>query len=304
MKNKSELIKVYVGLLFAMFFWGLSFVGTKYALLVLHPISLVLIRLFISVVFLLILGYSFNLLDKIKPGHGKWFLILGFFEPFLYFMGETYGLKLVSPTIGSIIISTIPLFVPWGAFIFFKEKIYWKNFLGILISVIGVILTMLNKNMEFTASWTGVGLVMIAVVSAIVYTLLIRYIAQDYSALSIITYQNIIGIPMFIPFFIIYEFKEFTFASIDNNLWMVLFLLGIFPSSLSYLFYTYSVKKIGVSKTSVFVNLIPIITAIASYILFNEEFSLMKLFGIMTVIAGLYLSQSASKENNATSPSI
>ncbi len=291
MKNMSVLFKVYAGLLLAMFFWGLSFVGTKYALSSLNPISLVLIRLLISVTFLLIVGQWLGLLDKIQPKHWKWFIVLGFFEPFLYFMGETYGLQLVSPTIGSIIISTIPLFVPFGAYVCFREKIYWKNFAGTIISVLGVFLTMLNKNMEFTASWLGVALVMVAVVSAIAYTLLIRYIARDYTALSIITYQNLIGIPMFIPFFLWFELPRFSFAFIQSDLWVVLILLGIFPSSLSYLFYTYSVKEIGVSKTSVFVNLIPIITAIASYFILGEEITYVKIIGIATVITGLYLSQ-------------
>jgi len=287
----SNILKVYVGLFLAMLFWGFSFIATKYLLNVLKPISLVLIRLIISVIFLLILGKVFKLLDKIKPHHWKWFIILAFFEPFLYFVGETYGLKYVSATIGAIIISTIPLFVPWGAWIFFKEKIYWKNFLGIVISIFGVILTLLNKNMEFSASLLGIALVFIAVVSAISYTLIIRFFSKEYSALSIITYQNILGIPMFIPFFFYFDYQNLSFDLIKFDLWIILLWLGIFPSSLSYLFYTYSVQNIGVSKTSVFVNLIPVVTAVASYFLLKEEFTSVKFIGILVVMLGLYNSQ-------------
>lgn len=291
------LLKVYIGLLLATIFWGFSFIATKYSLAVLNPITLVLIRLIISSFFLLILGKALNLLDKIKPHHWKWFIILAFFEPFLYFVGETYGLKYVSPTIGSIIISTIPLFVPWGALLFFKEKVYWKNFLGIVISVIGVFLTLLNKNMEFDTSIFGVGLIFIAVISAVAYTLIIRFFSKEYSALSIITYQNILGIPLFIPFFMYLDYPNFSISLIDSDLWLVLIWLGIFPSSLSYLFYTYSVQNIGVSKTSVFVNLIPIVTAIASYFILNEELTFIKLIGVLVVIMGLYISQLKQKSS-------
>lgn len=287
--------KVYIGLLLAMIFWGMSFIGTKYSLQTLQPISIVLIRLIISCSFLIILGKLLGELSKIKRKHFYWFIILAFFEPFLYFIGETYGLKYVTPTIGSILISTIPLFVPWGAWLFFRDKISIRNFLGIVISVIGVFFTMLNKDFQFTSSILGVSLVMVAVISAIAYTLIIRYIANDYSPLTIITYQNLLGIPFFIPLFFIIDFPTFSVASIDNNLWIVLLMLGIFPSSFSYMFYTYAVREIGVSRTSVFTNLIPIITAIASYFLFNEMLTFVKVMGVLIVILGLYIAQNTKQ---------
>ncbi len=292
----SLFFKVYGGLLLAMLFWGMSFIGTKYSLQTLQPISIVLIRLVISCSFLVLLGKLLGLLDKLKRKHIHWFIILAFFEPFLYFIGETYGLKYVSPTIGSILIATIPLFVPWGAWLFFKDKINIKNFLGIVISVVGVFFTMLNKDFQFTASLLGVSLVMVAVISAIAYTLIIRHIANDYSPLTIITYQNLLGIPFFIPLFFIVDFPSFSYATISNDLWIVLLLLGIFPSSFSYMFYTYAVREIGVSKTSVFTNLIPIITALASYFLFNETLTLVKILGILIVIIGLYIAQNAKQK--------
>jgi len=291
----SYFIKIYGGLLLAMIFWGMSFIGTKYSLNTLNPISIVLIRLIISCISLILLGKILKVLNPIKRTHLRWFIILAFFEPFLYFIGETYGLKYVSPTIGSILISTIPLFVPWGAWLFFKEKINIKNFIGIVISVIGVFFTMLNNNFEFTSSLFGVSLVLVAVISAIAYTLIIRHIANDYSALSIITYQNLLGIPFFIPLFFLFDFPTFNIESIHPTLWMVLLLLGIFPSSFSYMFYTYAVREIGVSRTSVFTNLIPIITALASYLLFNETLTFVKIIGIVIVIIGLYIAQKAQK---------
>lgn len=278
-----------------MLFWGLSFIGTKYSLQTLQPISIVLVRLIISCSFLIILGKLLGELNKIKRKHLHWFIILAFFEPFLYFIGETYGLKYVTPTIGSILISTIPLFVPWGAWLFFRDKINLKNFLGIVISVIGVFFTMLNKDFQFTSSILGVSLVMVAVISAIAYTLIIKYIANDYSPLTIITYQNLLGIPFFIPLFFIIDFPTFSIASIDNSLWIVLLMLGIFPSSFSYMFYTYAVREIGVSRTSVFTNLIPIITAIASYFLSNEMLTFVKVIGILIVILGLYIAQNTKQ---------
>ena len=55
------------------------------------------------------------------------FYLLSFFEPFCYFLGESYGMRYISSTLGSIIIATIPIFTPFLVFIFHKKKISWLN---------------------------------------------------------------------------------------------------------------------------------------------------------------------------------
>ncbi len=67
--------------------------------------------------------------------HLKWFILLGFFEPFLYFMGECYGMNLISPSLGAIIISLIPLIAPIPARYFFREKFSFSNYVGLFISL-------------------------------------------------------------------------------------------------------------------------------------------------------------------------
>jgi drug/metabolite transporter (DMT)-like permease len=188
------------------------------------------------------------------------------------------------------------LFVPFAAWCFFKEKISYFNIAGIVISIIGVLLTMLNKDLQFIASFKGLMLMSVAVISALAYTLIIRHLANDYSALNIITYQNLLGIPFFIPFFFMFDFSHVAFSVFTPDLGLVLLLMSLFPSSLSYMFYTYSIRKIGMSKTSVFTNLIPIITAISSFVLFNELLTSVKIIGIFIVIFGLFLSQYGKKE--------
>jgi len=51
------------------------------------------------------------------------------------------------------------------------------------------------------------------------------------------------------------------------------------------------VRKIGVTRTNVFVNLIPVFTAIFSWLLMNELITLLKWFGIAVVVFGLFVSQ-------------
>jgi drug/metabolite transporter (DMT)-like permease len=67
--------------------------------------------------------------------------------------------------------------------------------------------------------------------------------------------------------------------------------LAVFCSSLAFVFFTISTREIGISRTNVFSNLIPVFTAIFSFLILSEFFSLHKILGILLIVFGLYLSQ-------------
>ncbi len=275
-----------------MIFWGFSFVGTKISLDGnIQPITLVLIRLIVSSVFMLILTKSFGILQSIKKKDLKWFVLIAFFEPLCYFLCETYGLKLVTSTLGAVIISTIPLFVPWAAWLIFREKVSLFNLLGIVISIFGVLLIIFERNLSFNVSVLGIFLLFIAVFSAVGYTMVLRHIAKTYSPVTIITWQNIFGIVAFLPLFLIVDVQVFDVSLFSPKIIFIILCLGIFPSSLSYVFFTYAVKELGVNRSSVFTNLIPAITAIFAYFIMGEELPLLKIIGILIVIFALTISQ-------------
>jgi drug/metabolite transporter (DMT)-like permease len=52
-----------------------------------------------------------------------------------------------------------------------------------------------------------------------------------------------------------------------------------------------AVHKLGVSRTNVFSNTIPVFTAIFSYLILSELFNLNKILGMIIVITGVMLTQ-------------
>jgi drug/metabolite transporter (DMT)-like permease len=67
--------------------------------------------------------------------------------------------------------------------------------------------------------------------------------------------------------------------------------LGVFCSSLAYALWAYTFGKLGASRANVYSNLIPVFTAIFSYLLAIESLTANKIIGIVVVVAGLVLSQ-------------
>lgn len=256
------------------------------------PVSLVLMRLIISSIFLFVVTLSIGRLNKLHLKDLKHFLLVSFFQPFLYFMGESYGVSLVPSTVAAVIIATIPLFSPIGAYYFLNERISMMNFSGIVVSVLGVALVIFHQGFNLVDVKTlGVIFLFMAVIAALGYSLVIKKLTDRYNVFSIVAYHNLIGIFFFLPFFFILDFKEFVNTVPTWDVVIPLLNLGIFASTFAFVFFTYSIKHLGISRANIFTNGIPALTAVFAYFMLDEGLTLIKVLGICVVMAGLFLSQ-------------
>jgi drug/metabolite transporter (DMT)-like permease len=209
---------------------------------------------------------------------------------------------MVTAVAGSIIISTIPIFTPLFTHFISREYFGLWGAFGLVLSFAGVFLVVYSDGMG-TNSPLGILLMFGAVISAIIYGLLLKKISHHYSALTIVQYQNLIGLGYFLPFFIFMEGKDFLTANHTTAAIMTIFKLGIMSSALAFVFIAYAVRKIGLINSNIFANLIPVFTAIIAYFVLQESLPVMKILGIVIVICGLFISQIPQfrkKNSNAT----
>jgi len=278
-----------------MLFWGLSFIWSSVLLKYYEPVTIIFIRLIISSVFLFIIIYIFRQREKIAKKDYRLIFLSALFNPFLYFLCENYGLKFSTPTIASVIIATIPVFAPLVAWVTLREKLAPINFLGIFISFGGVILMLITRDLSLDADIRGVLFLFGAVLTALFYSVTLRKLTATYSALTIIAYQNLIGIALFFPLYLFFEAPAMTEVRLNSEIIISMLFLGILASSVSFVFFAHSVKLLGISKSNIYSNLIPVFTAVFSYILLSEPFSVRKITGILLVIGGVYLSERTKK---------
>jgi len=283
--------KIYGAIILAMVFWSVSFIWTKVAIESFRPVTLISLRLAIASVLLYLFAKFSGKFQKIRPHEFKWFVLLAFFEPFLYYLGETYGLTLVEPTPAAVIVSTIPLFAPVFAFLFLKEKIAISNVIGILISLVGVLLVVYQPRAGFSASAFGVALLFLAVFSAICYSAILRKISTHYSIINVIFYQSIIGLVFFIPTFLITDYSTIRQIKVTPDAVYSLIMLAVLCSVLAFVFFAWVVRQVGVTRTQVFVNLIPVFTALFSWLFMKSIISNMQWLGIAVAVTGLFISQ-------------
>jgi drug/metabolite transporter (DMT)-like permease len=290
-KSKSG---VYFLVILAMVFWGFTFVAFKFANVTFRPITIVFFRLTVSIFFLFGFAWLFKRLNRIKRKDQKWFLLMALVEPFFYFLGEAYGLTMVTATVGAVVISTIPLIVPFAAYYLFKERLTPMNYLGLAISFGGVLLVVLTRSGGLSADWKGILLMFVAVLSAVSYTMVVKILADDYTPITITAYQSLYGLIMFLPLFLIFEVPHLDFSNVNTHSLLAVGYLGVFGSGICFILITIGIRELGAARANIFGNLIPVVTAIVSFYLLKESMPLMKILGIVIVILGLFLSQISS----------
>lgn len=292
----KKAIGVYTGLFFTMLFWGLSFVWYKQVFIYYGPITTILLRLVISTLFLWIFAFALKEVKRINRKSFIKLMVTAFFQPFLYFFGESQGVNLVSSTLSSVIVATIPVFTAAAGILFLKEKLKPLNIIGFAVSLTGVFMLILDKNFTLDAPLQGLVFLFIAVIAAVGYSLMIRNLSLDHSPFMIVTYQNLFGIFYFLPFFLLWEYNDFLKVGFAGEAMVPLFQLAVFASTLAFIFFTYGIKHIGVAKASVFTNLIPVVTAISAFFIINEPLYFKELVGIFIVISGLFISQARPRK--------
>lgn len=291
-------------LFLAILFWGLSFVFTKSLLNELSPIAIIFFRMVISSALLVTVCSLFfrQSIRSIPKKDWIFILALSFFEPFLYFIFETYSLQMTDASIVSVIIATIPIFSVFLSVFYFKENLSLLNIIGVFVSVLGIVIMLFPEfsNTEFNKM--GVLMAFGAVLSSVGYSFFLRKLSDRYHPVFIVTCQNTIGVLLFLPLFLmVHNSSEMTFqisALAHPEILTNLLLLSIFCSAVAFIFYVQAMQKLGLGKANTFTNLIPVVTAVFSYFILNETFPSYKIVGTIVVIIGICLVQHTAKIKN------
>ncbi len=301
----------YIAVIIAMIIWAGSGIAVKAALEALAPLMLVLTRFTVGVLLMLFIGLIANrttasnsiLRLQMVEKQDIWLFVLGgIFQPFLYFILETYSYKLfATPTIAEAFLSTNPLIAPIFAFIFLREKVTLWNILGILVSTGGMLLLVLagSGSFELGSLW-AIPLSLITVCMAAAYSIILKKVPEKYSSLTIVFWVQLAGLLLF---YLVAGGKALVHP---DATWLVGNISGAAVGGVAYLaalssvaafvLFCYSVRYLGVTKANIFNNIRPVFTALLMLCLFGEQLPVWKWIGIGIIVLGLFICQKRGKK--------
>lgn len=294
----------YIAVLLSMLIWSASGIAVKEALVALSPMTMIVIRFTLAVLLMLVVGLCARKsemfrLQKVDKKDLPLFILGGIFQPFLYYILETFSYDaLSSPTIAEALLSTSPVLAPFFAAAILREHVTRYNILGIIVSTVGMLLLVLVGASDFSIGnpW-GIACAFAAVSAAVLYTIVLRRIPPKYNPLTVVFYVQLSALVLFYP---LCGFTDGVsgfahLAEVDTmQLWRSLAAVGYLAlgaSVVAFICFCYTVRVIGVTRTNAFNNVRPAFTAIWMLLFFGEQLPWAKWLGILLIIIGLFVCQ-------------
>lgn len=294
----------YIAVLLSMLIWSASGIAVKEALVALSPMTMIVIRFTLAVLLMLVVGLCARKsemfrLQKVDKKDLSLFILGGIFQPFLYYILETFSYDaLSSPTIAEALLSTSPVLAPFFAAAILREHVTRYNILGIIVSTVGMLLLVLVGASDFSIGnpW-GIACAFAAVSAAVLYTIVLRRIPPKYNPLTVVFYVQLSALVLFYPLCGFTDgISGFAhLAEVDTvQLWRSLAAVGYLAlgaSVVAFICFCYTVRVIGVTRTNAFNNVRPAFTAIWMLLFFGEQLPWAKWLGILLIIIGLFVCQ-------------
>ena len=292
MSNKNY--SAYLFLVLATFCWSGNFIVGKFATLYeIPPLTLNVFR-WISVWFILI-PFTYKEIFKNLPYIKKNWLVISFmgvitistFNSVVYFaLNYTQVINAV------LMLSAIPAATIVLSSLMKIEETNIFQLFGLVLSIIGIGSIISNGDIQKIISLDfnkGDMWMLVCVITWSLYSTLLKKNNFKFSQFTLIQLMVSVGILFLIPQFF-YEKSIGLELNLDKNFFLILIYVAIFPAIAAYYFWQKGIEIIGPNRASMFIQLMPLFSAVMAIIIFKEKFELYHFVGAIFILSGIYLS--------------
>ncbi|MGF6113267.1 DMT family transporter [Pseudomonas frederiksbergensis] len=293
--TKPSDMPVYLKLAAVTMVWGGTFVAGRFLTDSLSPLFAASLRFLLASVALLL----FVLLARVplvRPSLRQWLqlALLGYFGIFFYNLCFFYGLHYINASRASLIVALNPAVIGLASWLLFKERLSRAKVAGIAICIAGAGLVIVNRNPQLLAAnadaWIGDLLIFGCVLSWGVYSLFSKGLNQTLGPVQTVTYSILLGTAMlWLTSAVRGELSVEALLNLGPQQWLSLMYLGVLGSALAYIGYYDGIRKIGATRSGVFIALNPLTAVILGALLLGEQLTLTMCLGGGLILAGIYL---------------
>jgi len=290
----SKKYSAYTFLVLAALFWSGNFIVGKFATLYqIPPLTLNVFRWISVWIILMPFTYKeiYNNLPYIKK---NWFVIsfmgvitISTFNSVVYFaLNYTQIINAV------LMLAAIPAATIVLSSLMNIEKTNIFQILGLFLSIIGISSIISNGDIQKLTSLSfnkGDVWMLVCVITWALYSTLLKKNKFKFSQFSLIQLMVTAGIIFLIPQFF-YEKSIGLEVNFNKAFFLILFYVVIFPAIAAYYLWQKGIEIIGPNRATMFIQLMPLFSAVMAIIIFKEKFELYHFVGATFIVLGIYLS--------------
>ncbi|MDG2091495.1 MAG: DMT family transporter [Gammaproteobacteria bacterium] len=285
--------RAYGLLIFTTWCWGLNTIFSRLAVDEISPMQLVMFRWLGVIVILLVFARKYLIRDwPILRQHLLFLTIIGslgftVFNYLFYLAGHhTSALNI------GILQGSIPVFVLLCSLLVLRKGVTPVQAIGILITLVGVVIITSGGNwreLQALSINRGDLYIIIACFLYAVYSVALSR-RPKVSAISLFTVMSIAAWIFSLPL-LAFEVLQQGWQPPTYNGWLIAILVTILPSLVAQIFFIQSVALIGPNRAGVFINLVPVFSAIMAVIFLQEGFEQYHAYSLSLVLGGIALSE-------------
>ena len=297
MQNKNL---AYLLLVLAALFWAGNFIVGKFATLFeIPPLTLNVFRWLSVWIILIPFTYKeiYSNLPEIKK---NWFVIsfmgvitISTFNSVVYFaLNHTQVINAV------LVLAAIPAATIIFSSLMHIEKANIFQLIGLFLSIIGIGSIISNGDIQKILSLNfnkGDLWMLVCVITWSLYSTLLKKNKFKFSQFSLIQLMVSVGLLFLIPQ-LFYEKSIGLEVNFNKAFFTILFYVVIFPAIAAYYCWQKGVEIIGPNRASMFIQLMPLFSAVMAIIIFNEKFELYHFAGAIFIVSGIYLSNKKTND--------
>jgi drug/metabolite transporter (DMT)-like permease len=172
------------------------------------------------------------------------------------------------------------------------EKSNIFQIFGLILSIIGVGSIISNGDIQRIVSLSfnnGDLWMLVCVLSWALYSTLLKKNKFKLSQFSLIQIMVSVGVIFLIPQYF-YEQSIGLELNFNKAFFLILFYVVVFPAIVAYYCWQKGVEIIGPNRATMFIQLMPLFSAVMAIIIFKEKFELYHFVGATFIVSGIYLS--------------
>ena len=280
--------------------YGLSYLFTKRTADAASALALLGWR-FIVALAVMSLCVALGLVKIRLRGRRLWPLLhVALFCPCLYFIGETVGIRETTVTESGVFLACVPALSLLASTVILKKKPAKRQIIGILVTFLGVMTTVVAVGLSSSLSPVGYAALMLAVVAYALYSVFVD-LAADYTGAEI-TYVMLCSGAAFYGLLALGEAAAhgalselLTLPARSGTFLAAVLYQGIGCSVAAFFLSNAAIAKIGVNKTSSFIGVSTIVSILAGALALGEPLHIGQIVGAAVIVAGVYTANRAQK---------
>ena len=295
--------KTYIMMTFAALCWAGAFIAGKIAMAELPVFTVAFFRFLIATAIVFPMMIMREPDWKIGKESLPRLLTLGLVGMFGYHALFFTSLKYTTAVSSSMIGATNPLMTSALAAIFLNEAFGIKRMAVLLLAFSGVLLSISGGSVKTIMNFSfnkGALIMLLAVVCWAAYSILSKRAAKYHKPIVLISYSFLFCTIMLLPFATM-EKPWLILGSTSMGAWLSIAYMAIFASCIGYFIQQVAIRRIGPSKTNIFINLVPVFSMGLAAPILHETIGWYNIVGMFMIIAGVY-TNSTIKEKKIARP--